>query len=240
MPILQPQDIVHNLTTKGRFWIVFTGDSITSCEWVHPNWREIVEYVLKQECQKGKDWKTPSWGIRCFNFAYDGATTADIRAKLPDVLHIQADLTIAMIGANDSILSISVDEHIENIRHIKDTVERSGSLFVYSTDNCPWDETAAQQYAPYVDVAEDINFLDDQHINLFELSQSFPHERIYTFASEEILEAGIKKGDLDFWHPNQLGNAYIARVILDNVFSITFDPEKYIKTTLAGEKYPLY
>jgi len=115
------QEISETIKSKGRYWIAFTGDSITSCEWVHPNWREIVEYVLQNELTDylKNDWKTGEWGIKGFNFAYDGATT-------------------------------------------------------------------------------------------------------------------------NLQHPNQLGNAYIAKVILKEVFGIEFDPELYWKDTLEGEKYPKY
>ncbi|NMB56729.1 hypothetical protein GYA19_02210 [Candidatus Beckwithbacteria bacterium] len=41
------QDIKQTLLKTSKYWIVFTGDSITSCEWVHPNWRDIVIYVLQ-------------------------------------------------------------------------------------------------------------------------------------------------------------------------------------------------
>ena len=76
----------NHLLSGKRFKIVFLGDSITSAEHVHPNWREIVEYVLKEELSKKVDWKIPSWGTRCFNSGFDGATTKDIVDRLePDV-----------------------------------------------------------------------------------------------------------------------------------------------------------
>ena len=62
--------IKSHLNKDKTFRIVFMGDSITSTEWVHPNWREIIEYVLKMELEKQmKDWKIPSWGIRCIMLA---------------------------------------------------------------------------------------------------------------------------------------------------------------------------
>ena len=74
--------IKNKLEKEGKFWIAFVGDSITSTEWVHPNWREIVEYVLKEELQKVfTDYRIPFLGIRCFNHGYDGATTKDILEK---------------------------------------------------------------------------------------------------------------------------------------------------------------
>ncbi len=224
------QEILDTIKLKGKYWIAFTGDSITSCEWVHPNWREIVEYVLKAKLQA-------DWGMRCFNFAYDGATTKDILAKVNDINSIKPDLVILMAGANDSYFGIEVDEHAENIRKIRSSLK---SKVVFSTDNKPWNSEAVEKYLPYVEIYRRTDVTGGQFVNLFKISERFPNERIYTFKSEAIPEMNIEEGDLDYWHPNQLGNAYIARVILEEVFGIDFDPERYWKETLAGEKYPKY
>ena len=97
------------------------------------------------------------------------------------------------------------------------------------------------EYEPYakacMSISENDNF---QLIDLFNIYQQFPLERIFTFVSEENPIEGIKEGEIDLQHPNQLGNAYIAKVILEKVFSIDFDPEKYIRETLSEEKYPRY
>ena len=38
-----------------------------------------IGIAMKEELQKEMDnWKLPSWGIRCFNFGYDGSTSRDI------------------------------------------------------------------------------------------------------------------------------------------------------------------
>jgi len=235
--------IKSKLEKEGKYWIAFVGDSITSCEWVHPNWREIVEYVIKEELQKKiVDWKIPSWGIRCFNHGYDGATTKDILEKISNdkCLMSNVDLVIMMLGGNDSVLGVSIEEHGKNLRAIAVNLAAKGVDLVLSTDSKPWNEKIAGIYGKYVEVDKKLNLDGVKFINLFDEFDKFPTERIFTFKSEEIAVVGIKKGDLDFLHPNQLGNAYIAKVILKEVFEIDFDPEKYIKTNLAGEKYPQY
>ena len=76
---------------------------------------------------------------------------------------------------------------------------------------------------------------------MFEIYQQFNLDKFFTFISEFGNEdIGIKPGELDFQHPNALGNAYIAKVVLKEVFGIDFDPELYMKTLLNGEKYPKY
>lgn len=230
------EEIKTKLQKDGKYWIAFVGDSLTSSEWVHPNWREIVEYVLQNEMTKfSNDWKMSEWGIKGFNFGYDGATTKDILEKVDLVKSINPDLVIYMIGANDPILGVDLESHVKNINNFLKTFENK---IVFSTDINPWNNLASERYLPYVEADKNISFI--KFINLFDISDSFPKERIFTFKSEENPEEGIKEGDLDYWHPNQLGNAYIAKVILKGVFDINFDPEFYIQTTLSGEKYPKY
>ena len=221
-------DVKDKLKKDGKYWIAFIGDSITSCEWVHPNWREIVQYVLNDKL-KG------DWGFRCFNFGYDGSTTKDILEKIDYIKSVNPDLVIMMIGGNDPFLSVSVEDHIKNINEIKDKLNTN---FILSTDNKPWNDIAVSKYLPYIEADKKLGF--DKFINLFEISDTFPKERIYTFISEENPVENIKAGDIDYWHPNQLGNAYIAKVVLKEVFGIEFDPEKYIDSNARGEKYPKY
>lgn len=221
-------DIKDKLEKDGKYWVAFVGDSITSCEWVHPNWREIVQYVLNDKL-KG------DWGLRCFNFGYDGSTTKDILEKTDYIKSVNPDLVIMMIGGNDPFLNVSVEDHIKNINEIKDKLNTN---FILSTDNKPWNDIAFSKYLPYIEADKKLGF--DKFINLFEISDTFPKERIYTFISEENPVENIKAGDIDYWHPNQLGNAYIAKVILKEVFGIRFDPEKYIDSNARGEKYPKY
>lgn len=221
------QEISGTIGSKRRYWIAFVGDSITSCEWVHPNWREIVEYVLKSKLDA-------DWGFKTFNFGYDGASSRDILERTKEIEEINPDLVILMIGGNDPFLDVSINEHIKNINNLTKIFKN----LVISTNNCPWNTISQEKYLPYVEA--DIKEGFKNFINLFEISRNFPNQRIYTFISEEIPEENIKEGDLDYWHPNQLGNAYIAKVILKEVFGVDFDPELYIKTTLSGEKYPKY
>lgn len=239
------EDIKTQIQQQGKFWISFVGSSTTSCEWVHPNWREIVEYVVKQEVTKlfGDDWKTPSWKIRTFNNGYDGATTKDIVEKLPDILLVHPDLVIGMIGGNDPLFNIDIATHLENIKTILDTVTQSGVKIVWSTSQGAGKGShKITQMKPYADaVMQTFHNSDNmQMVDMYSRYLQFPSEKIFTFRSEAIPLENVKEGDPDLIHPNQLGNAYIAKVFLEEVFGIAFDPEKYMETTLAGEKYPQY
>lgn len=234
------QEISDILKSKEKYWIAFTGDSITSCEWVHPNWREIVEYVLKEELQKmyGDDWKIPSWGLRGFNFAFDGATTKDILNKVDDIKSVNPDLVISLMGSNDRI-RLPLEEHVENIKKIVDGLD---TQVVWCNSICfPESSIRNEEYRPFAEASMQIpNSEKLQLIDLFNIYKSFPLQKFFTFKSEENTVEGIAEGEIDDTHPNQLGNAYIAKVILKEVFGIDFDPEKFWKDTLAGEKYPQY
>ncbi|MEK7078504.1 MAG: SGNH/GDSL hydrolase family protein [Patescibacteria group bacterium] len=237
-------DIKEILIAKNKFWIAFTGDSITSCEWVHPNWREIVEYVLKEELTKALngDWKKSEWGVRCFNYGYDGSTTKDILDKMDDILAVKPDLIIGVMGGNDPAFNLTVDKHVENIKNIVKNANDGGVKVIWCTSTRAGKNSKKNpEYEPYAKACMSIPENDSfQLIDLFAICQQFPLERIFTFVSEENLVENIKAGETDLQHPNQLGNAYIAKVILEKVFSINFDPEKYIRETLSGEKYPGY
>ncbi len=231
--------LIENLKKNQRFWIVFTGDSWTSAEWVHPNWREIVEYFLKMELMEGEDWKTPSWGVRTFNFAYDGATTQDILEKIDDIKLVNPDLVISFMGGNDSVFDIPVEESVDNIKKISQNIAMP---LVWCTGLTMAAPKENERYYPYVQAILNLpQNKDFQVLDTFSLSQDFPLERIFTFkATKDNLLAGQKQGDLDLQHPNQLGNAYIAQVVLGKVFGIEIDPERYLKDVSAGLMYPTY
>lgn len=233
-------DIQQKLESNGKYWIAFVGDSITSCEWVHPNWREIVEYVL-QDVMTGYlngDWKKSEWGIRGFNFALDGATTKDILERVNNVKLVKPDLVISIMGGNDPTLGVSVSESVDNIRNFVSRVEIG---VVWCNSIYSGTDKKNMQYEPYAKSFMQMSDISNlQKIDLFNIYKQFDLKRIYTFVSEEIQVEGIKAGEIDQQHPNQLGNAYIAKVILKEVFDIDFDPELYIEDTKNGEKLPRY
>ena len=199
-------EIAQTLKSNQKYWIVFTGDSITSCEWVHPNWRNILIYVLQTETTKvlKGDWKTSEWGIKGFNFAYDGATTADILAKTGDILLVKPDLVIGLIGGNDPTFNISVPEHVENIKKI---VAKLNTKVVWCTSTSAGkDSKKNSQYGPYANasmqIPEDGNL---QLVDMFNIYKNFPTEKFFTFVSEENPPEAIKEGEPDLQHPNQQG-----------------------------------
>ncbi len=237
-------EITNKLKQGGKYWIVFTGDSITSCEWIHPNWRDIVIYVLHEEMTKylKGDWKTSEWGIKGFNFAYNGATTKDILKNIDDILLVKPQLVIGLMGGNDPTLGVGVDESVKYIKKISNLVINSDAKLVWC-NSTPAGKGSKKnpEYKPYAKAFMKISDKNSfQKIDMFNIYKKFPTEKFFTFMSEENPVEGIKAGDPDLQHPNQHGNAYIAKFILKEVFDIKFDPEKYIRDTLKVKKYPSY
>ncbi len=232
--MLSLNQIKDTLQSTGKYWIVFTGDSITSCEWVHPNWRDIVIYALQEEMTKvlHGDWKTATWNMRGFNLAYDGATTKDIKDRIHDIVRLKPDLVISLMGGNDPVLGVSVEQSIQYIANITKTVTHTGAQLVWSSSTPAGKGSKKNsEYAPYAQAFLKAELPGVIKVDMFNRYQHFPTEKFFTFISE---------GKPDLQHPNQLGNAYIAKIILGKVFTISFDPEKYIRETLEGNKYPEY
>lgn len=236
-------EIAKHLETKEKYWIVFTGDSITSCEWVHPNWRDIVVYALHNEMTNylGGNWKRAEWGIKGFNFAYDGATTKDIVEKIDDILLVKPDLVIGLMGGNDPVLGVGVEESIRNIESISQRISDIESKLVWCSSTPAGKESKKNlEYEPYSEAFLKAEIVNLNKVDMFNIYKRFSLEKFFTFTSEENPVEGIKAGEPDLQHPNQLGNAYIAKVILKEVFGLTFDPETYIRDTNQGMKYPGY
>lgn len=235
--------IVEKLNKNKTYKIAFLGDSITSTEWVHPNWREIVEYVVKDHLDGIlDDWKLPSWGLRFFNFGFDGATTKDLMEKLNnEVVAVKPDLVILMATSNDIFFDISVEQHKANILQMLNQLKDLEIDVVYATDICSGNPDYDKKYLPYLSAALEIFKEPPElclNINMFQELGKFDYQKFFTFISDGNENAGIKPGEIDFIHPNVLGNAYIAKILLNKVFEIEFDPELYLKDVSSGKMLP--
>ena len=226
--------IKEALKKNGKYWIVFVGDSITSTEWVHPNWREIVEYVLKNKLDG-------DWGIKFFNFGYDGSTTADVLKRVDEINVVNPNMVIGLMGGNDPTFGIKPNQTKENLENIFDEIDSKTQIVWCNSTSALKGNKKNTEYEPYANVLYGLKDRDNlQKIDMFKIYKEFPTEKFFTFISEENVDEGIKAGEIDPQHPNQLGNAYIAKVILDKIWGIKFDPEKYIKSTNSGDKLPGY
>jgi hypothetical protein len=263
------QKILAKVLENRVYTIWFLGDSITSTERIHPNRREIVEYVLKAELEveiqrryiegelelsnEAFDWqynpdelaseymrRIPSWNLRCLNLARDGSTTRD-RVKHQDKRlweHRSIDLLIVVGTCNDAAYNVPVDETLTNIDslflyckntlHIKDVIYATPSYSTHSEQE--------QKYIPYIKAIREKYSISDFFLDLWKEMELLPEDEITSFYGMKNIDES-----LDFEHPNVLGNAYIAGILLHKLFGISFDYKKYCWAAVSMEyKFPSY
>ena len=234
--------IKTSLQENEIFRIVFVGDSLTSTEWVHPNWREVVEYTLKEKfADIIGDWKIPSWNIRTINSGMDGSTTLDIRERLDQyVFQYKPQLVMLMIGGNDKYF-LDRSQTNKNLKAIITAVKSKNIAVALSTDpalhNKGHDLKDEDLRTMIRSMKEDVDVFTDLHTEM----ENLPLERFFTYVCESGNEdAGIKPGEKDFLHPNVTGNVYMAKFFLNSVFGIDFDPEKYFQDVSEGVMFPRF
>ncbi|HEC64843.1 MAG TPA: hypothetical protein ENI23_06100 [bacterium] len=238
------KEIIKTIKRGEIYRIAFLGDSITSAEWVHPNFREIIKYVLEEELTKilDGDWKSPSWLIRTYNAGLNGGTTKDMLKSLDNyVLLFKPRLVVLQGSRNDLETSVSKDAFTTNYRKlVKKLAKRRIRLLLIGTSP-NLHKRSNEKLKPYMDAVKNLSKeLNIQYIDLFNKLQEHDLTKFFTFTSEGNEQTGTKPGEVDPTHPNPLGNAYIAKLILKEAFSIKFDPEIYIQEVTRVNKYPKY
>jgi lysophospholipase L1-like esterase len=239
------QTIEKYLELDKFYNIAFIGDSLTSCEWIHPNWREIVEYVLKQELEeKMEDWKLPAWKLRTFNVGFNGGNSSDVLHLLQEsVLIHKPALAFIMLGTNDADFQTATPEEFkENIKLMCKRLSEIGCKdIVLMTSPKTLDKDANDGYVNYFKLLEELTLEENLYfLDLYRKFENLKLEKIYTFISPRDEMDGTKAGDIDQVHPNRLGNAYIAKFVLEELFRINFNPKLYLETLLQEEKFPRY
>lgn len=240
--------IENKLKQGGWYRITFLGDSITSTEWVHPNWREAIEYTLKMELEESMgEWELPWWKLRCLNAGYNGAPTGElIKFVDEDVIPGRPDLVIIMDTYNDKYININPDEHAKNLDTILSKLTMGVDDIVFSNSIARFNEKANIENKKYMATAGTVVEKYKDKIQVIDMYSAFSQlelDKFFTFKytkDDADVTAGINAGDFDFSHPNSLGNAYIAKIMLKEIFGVDFNPDLYINDSLAGKKYPAY
>ena len=230
------------------YTILFFGDSSISGESVHPNWRGIVEYVIKDRSEHIlSDWQKPYLLIRCVNAGIDGGTTSQFLKYLPrDLKHFKPNLVVFMGGDNDIPINVPFDTTIDNLNKIRKLLSENTDDFIFSSGQKPKDEKHATANAKYLEVLGSQSlYRNEIFINLYDEFESrhFDLSKIYTYRlpDEDAIANGLPIGSLDMHHTNRIGQCYVAQVILEKVFGIDFDPDLYLRTLdLAVKREPQY
>ncbi len=190
-----------------------------------------------------KDWKIPSWGIRHINSGFDGSTSQDWLDKVQtQVINYNPDLVIVMGTSNDSLLKITPQQHSENIRKLLDELEKAVDNIVFCTDIVGGKDELNQTYEPYFEELVKVFPHNKVHfLNLYKELEKYDVSKFFTLINNFGNPANnLKPGEIDFVHPNVLGNAYIAKIILEQVFGIDFNPEKYLEDLSKSIMFPRY
>jgi lysophospholipase L1-like esterase len=233
------KEILNSLRLGNEYKISFIGDSLTSAEWVHPNWRETLEYILKYSFEEfqNDDWWIPEWNLKFYNYALDGASTKEFERQVMIAKEqVNPDLFIIMGTSNDIELDISINDHVKNLKRIFELIKTKGTIFspdVYSND-----ERLNSIYKDYVKAVLSVIPQYMTTINGFEIFRNYPIHNFYTLNLDEKYDKGNERLK-DLLHPNVLGNIYIAKMILEEGFGIDVKPEKYLEDIRSDTvKYP--
>jgi lysophospholipase L1-like esterase len=235
--------IRNTIAKNEKYRIVFYGDSVASAEWVHPNYQDIIEYVLKSSLENPNDSQNLAWWNTNFiNAALDGATTQDYIERLQvDVLDYNPNLVIMFSNDND-VDKISEAEHAKNMDIILSKLTNNVNHVIYSNSIRTLNDHQNKRYSEYNAATKAILHKHKEvlFVDMFEYFSTLQLKSFFTFelhGQDSFLTDG-KGGTFDAFHPNQLGNAYIAKKFLKDIFGIKFDPEKYINEHQNGEKSP--
>lgn len=210
------QKIVHQHTT---YRIVCVGDSTTSAEWVHPNWIDYVEFALREGLQLGN-----GRIFKMINSACDGADLSGInRCIEEDVLFFKPHLVTLMIGLNDMISEIPPDAFQKGLHEfIEKTRDNTEAEIALLTPTVPKHKEIAEKLENYAAVIRQVSQTKETYlVDIFEAFSEIDLAKVYTYRNDDGNSVwGIEPGEIDYLHPNVLGNRIIAETILNDLFQI--------------------
>lgn len=133
-----------------------------------------------------------SLGVPILNLGKSGDTTAQGKARVDTALAANPDITLVLLGGNDALRRVSVEETEQNLREIIEALQKSGSRVVL--------------------LGVIGGFPRDPYASMF---KQLAEEYEVTYVSN-VLSGIIAHADLmsDSIHPNQAGYQKIADTLL--------------------------
>jgi len=226
------QKIKNFLEEDKVYKIAFLGDSITSSEDIRPNYVDIINYILKEELTKiTGNWELPYWKLKIINSGLNGATSKLLLDTLKEnILDYNPHLAIAMVGKNDPYLGISSKSFSRNIEKVLSRMKTKNIDIVICSPNASLRTSFNEKIEPYL---KEIKYVSNKlrilYVDIFKEFQAFNLKQLFTVISPGNKELGIGRWETDPIHPNTLGHARIAQVILEKVFKIKFNIKKFFK-----------
>lgn len=232
---MKPINFKDTYTHLLPYKIVCFGDSITSAAWTFPSWPEIIRYALV--ASEGIDWEPVIINTGCNN-----SNSQDQQNLLSShVFSFSPEIVIYTLSLNDYIYDLPQEEYHQRTMNIVDQLTDNIKEVVICTPPASSNEKFSAGYSEYskglreeLSKKKDIRFIDN-----LKYMQTLDRGPLYTKTFQyDVAVLGIKKGDIDFLHPNELGNAHIAQNILKKLFNIELNAETFTNSIMAGDRLP--
>lgn len=199
--------------SKKPFTLVCVGDSTTSQEWCHPNWIDWLYFTFRQQSDE-----TDSWKRKIINSGLDGN---DIKHTIEDFDNLigmyKPDLVILSLGFNSLEKDYDVKKYTEElILKIKSICSDVAIWSTYETSNPIYSEKLKLSSLMYQELCKKFGckFLD-----IYSEFRKYDLKKLFTYIHQwENEDWGLKPGDIDFIHCNEIGNQIIAEKMLKELF----------------------
>lgn len=237
------REIREAVRTDKLYRVAFFGASTVSQEWCFPSWPAIIRHVILEEMEDilGEgDWRKTEawqlWNIQTVNFGMSGASSADLRQYAGRIEFLQHSDILFFVGSkNDAYLGLSVAESRRNLCHVIDSSLQRERRVVLLNNPPSIQDSVNQRIAPFVALDREVSRAYEkeknfQFVDVHERLQDIDLGTIYTYVAQyDNPVAGIRKGEIDPIHYNARGSALVAGVVLEEVFGIGFNAERFLQ-----------
>ncbi len=199
------------------FIILCIGDSTTSQEWCHPNWFDWLRFEFSQ----GGDWRKDPSNRKIFNNGIDGGSVDYFLKNFDrEVEKFKPDAVIVSLGWNhfeDPKAEKKTDSLFEKIKKINAEII---AWSPYESLNPKYSKALMQISGFYRDLTKRHNGV---FVDVYTEFRKYNLSKIFTYKAWENADWGMKQGEPDFIHCNEVGNQIIAEKIAKKAFGIKLE-----------------
>lgn len=197
------------------FRAVCIGDSTTSQEWCHPNWIDWLNFTFRE----GEDWQN-GWKKKFINSGRDGAYIEHYLDNFDQEVSLyKPDVVIVSLGLNHIFLKSTPSEIEQPLNTLFTKIKN------INADIVTWSPYAIPQEIYLEDLSKinsvyksTTNKFDGTYIDTYTEFLKYDLNKLFTFKSDGNEEWGMKDGDIDFLHCNEIGCQIIANKIAKEAF----------------------
>lgn len=229
------------------FFITFYGPSTTSMEFVFPNWGEIIRFALKRSLEEESNlYKIAYWYIQTSNYGLNGATSRDLRMHFDKLVTKRKPQLVFLNGSkNDPFLDIPLRETKRNTEWLIERCLALDVLLVFTTSVPALKDELNKKIMQYVDLDRRVaqGFQTNENLRFVDFYEHFKKDdtkKSYSLISPSGNEHfQVEPGQVDPIHFNRFGNAFVAKILLKEIFEIDFDHIKFLNDLEdESKKYP--